>query len=204
MSGEGSHPTQSEVRDLAAATEVFIKEYLGELGVEFELSRKTLIETAFFFYRDLYRIRAHQSDQITAGKFAGYLGFWIRKLKPISRAFAIGVNKSDDNLEILEINEFIGLQFAMNLLVEDGKGFADDQLHDPIRRNCTDETCDGKSCLLEYFQAYVALPANVDYIIYSMRHRTFGPHHLVTILEHLVFGACRSARAKELLPDIPG
>ncbi len=199
MSASVLEPSQDEVTDLAENAHRLIERYLHEINVEAHISKKTIVELAYFFYRDIYRIKVQQNDHVTAAKFAGYLGFWIRKLKPISEAFNIGANKEDPNLEIIEINELAALQIAINVLIQDGKGGAESELHDPVRRNCQDNTCDGKVCLTEYIRLYFGLPTNVDYILYSMRHRTFGPHHLVNSLEHLVFGACKFARGGGLI-----
>lgn len=199
MSAAVLEPSQDEVKELAETAHRLIESYLREIDVSAIISRKTVVELAYFFYRDIYRIKVQQNDQVTAAKFAGYLGFWIRKLKPISQAFKVGTDTEDPNLEILEINELAGLQVSINVLIEDGKGGSETQLHDPVRRNCQDNTCDGKVCLTEYVRLYFGLPTNVDYILYSMRHRTFGPHHLVNSLEHLVFGACRFAHSGGLV-----
>lgn len=202
MSAPVLEPSQEEVRALAEYGHRLIMRYLDAIGVSAPISMKTMVELAYFCYRDIYRIKIQQDDHVTAAKFAGYLGFWIRKLKPISRAFRIDADIDDPNAEIVEINELAALQIAINVLIEDGKGGAETQLHDPVRRNCQDNTCDGKVCLTEYIRLYFGLETNSDYIIYSMRHRTFGPHHLVTNLEHLVFGACRFARKGGLINTI--
>lgn len=181
-------PASEEVIELAHEIETAIRKYAAEIKVTFDLSQPILFEAAYYFLRDINRIRAQQGDKVTAAKFAGYLGFWIRKLKPLSMAFEEA--EDDPGAEIVYLNELVGLQLALNYLIEDGKGKNEKLAFDPIRYRCEEIDCDGRKCLRDYIRMYLSLTTNYDYIIYSMRHRTFGPHHLVSILEHLVFGAC--------------
>lgn len=180
-------PTSREAVEVAAAIETTIRKYAEEINVVYVLSRPILFEATYYFLRDINRIRAQQGDQVTAAKFAGYLGFWIRKLRPLSMAFF--VEETEPESEIVHFNELVGLNLALVYLIEDGKG-GGELAFDPIRNSCDNAECDGRQCLVKYVNLYLSLSSNYDYIIYSMRHRTFGPHHLVSILEHLVFGAC--------------
>lgn len=165
-------PASEEVIELASEIETAIRKYAELIDVKFDLSRPILFEVSYYFLRDINRIRAQQGDQVTAAKFAGYLGFWIRKLKPLSMVFQNG----DDDLasEIVYLNELVGLQLALNYLIEDGKGQDEKLAFDPIRRTCAEVDCDGRRCLSEYINLYLSLTTNYDYIIYSMRHRTLS------------------------------
>lgn len=88
-----------------------------------------------------------------------------------------------------EINERVALEISVRLLID-----LIDNFPDNIRDGCTG--CDGKRCVEEYSTAYFAFDDRYfeKYMIYSMRHRTFGPHHFTAILDSLVFAACHRER----------
>ena len=194
---ESESVAEDDVAALAAATESLLLEVSKRLGISSELSRKNVFNVAKYFLRDINRIRDRQDGSISAIKFAGYWGFWIRKLKPLSRAFKFGDSRDDYKKEIVEVNELVALEISVAFIVRIGSLVEHKVVIDPIRGNCgcrNTGACDGAECAKQAAISFMKFNnyLNLRYIVYSMRHRTFGPHHLVTNLDHIVFGACRA------------
>src|SRR5688572_18398137 len=193
---DSEYVADEEVAVIAAATETLVSEVAAKLGVTCDVSKKTVFSVARYFLRDINRIRDRQDDSISSIKFAGYWGFWIRKLKPLSNAFRFGSDKNDHNNEVIEINELVALEISVAFILRIGTFAEQKVVIDLMRGNCKQRqsnACDGTECVrqsaIEFMKFRNAL--NLRCIIYSMRHRTFGPHHFVTNLDHIVFGACK-------------
>lgn len=193
---DSEYVADAEVAAIAAATEVLVAEVAARLGVTCDVSKKIVFNVARYFLRDINRIRDRQDGSISSIKFAGYWGFWIRKLKPVSNAYRFGTNKLDHNSEVIEINELVALEISVAFILRIGTFAEHKVIVDPMRGACKqrhEQVCDGASCVkqmvIDFMNFSNAL--NLRYIIYSMRHRTFGPHHFVTNLDHIVFAACK-------------
>ncbi len=194
-------PPESQVNEYAVFTEKALALALRQIGItecESNISPKRLKSCAYHFLRDMYRIESEQRGTVSATKFAGYWAFWIRKVKPIGHAY----DPSNPNFqidrqlsEIDTINELMGIDVAINFLADLGKGNVHD-VHDFIRFDCAN-SCDGASCLRTYAKAFFNFHDGINqkYLINSLAHRTFGPHHLTIILENLVYAACRGRQA---------
>jgi hypothetical protein len=193
---ESESVSEEEVAALAAATENLVTEVSSGLGVSCDVSRKNIFSVAKYFLRDINRIRDQQDGSISSIKFAGYWGFWIRKLKPLSNAFRVSDHGKDPNNEIVEINELVALEISVAFIMRIGILTEQKVVIDPIRGNCSLRKageCDGAVCVKQSAIDFMTFSnkLNLRYIVYSLRHRTFGPHHFVTNLDHIVFDACK-------------
>jgi hypothetical protein len=138
--------------------------------------------------RDINKLLANQDEGVIGTKYIGYFAFWLRKLKPI--AFAYLSSDTTRSREIININEIVAIEMAVSMLSRNGK-----RRLGSIREVC-DLPCTGEACiarfsnnLLEY-QDYKFH----RYLVYSMAHRTFGPHHFCSILDSIEFAACDHLR----------
>src|SRR4029077_19572145 len=193
---ESEYVADEAVAAIAAATEVLVSEVAARLGVTCDVSKKTVFSVARYFLRDINRIRDRQDGSISSIKFAGYWGFWIRKLKPLSNAYRFGADKNDHNNEVIEINELVALEISVAFILRIGTFAEHGVVIDLIRGSCSqrrDQTCNGAVCVKESAIDFMKFrdALNLRYIVYSMRHRTFWPHHFVTNLDHIVFCACK-------------
>lgn len=183
----------------ASHVELIIRNLLNELNIDksCRISKAILHECIQFFLRDIYRIEYQQRDDIALTKFAGYLGFWIRKLKPVSSAFP--ANKSEDADEIININEILALSISIYIITRELEKNEHQRIFSgALYSPCSD--CPGQAeCFARYVKRHLAYHnhSNQRYLTYSMRARTFGPHHFVVILENLIQGCC-SKRIIEL------
>jgi hypothetical protein len=187
-----------EVARVSAATRKLIGDVTERLQVDCIISDNSVLDLSKFLLRDIQRIQERQKNKVSSIKFAGYWGFWIRKLKPISRAFRRGDDKNDPFKEIIHINELVALEISICFILRIGAFAEHNVVIDVIRGACKERArnaCNGVDCVkeaaIDFMKFQNAL--NLKYLIHSMRHRTFGPHHFVTNLDHLVFGACRKA-----------
>lgn len=144
--------------------------------------------------RDIYRLSNEQTDSIAITKYAGYWAFWVRKLKPIRWAFDrdhAEYGSQQENSELSNINELIALEIAITLLPSERVENVGPPLADPNRSHCQ-KSCNGVDCFNLYAKDFFSVHDryNENYIIYSMRHRTFGPHHMTMLLDSIVFGSC--------------
>lgn len=148
--------------------------------------------------RDLLRLRAIQADGIHPTKHIGYLAFWVRKLKPISCAFPTSLiittddrHQIDEKEEIALINELAAVYLSQHLLMS----YADDGVIFQAENEKQKKTFMSallKSMRFSILDDHALGPSTISLltnIIYDMRYRTFGPHHLVHILNHLIYAA---------------
>lgn len=189
-------PPPRQVNLLAAQIEQLIHLALNRNNAGASvISTHRLRDVSYYFLRDMYKISDHQDDEISGTKYAAYLAFWIRKLKPIAIAYDTAHEDFADrreNAEIKEINESIALEIALALLIDSGRGTEPGTLHEMVRQRCV-KTCDGRSCLKRYAMDYFSFNDRYyeKYIKYSMQYRTFAPYHLTAIFDQMIFAACR-------------
>lgn len=191
-------PPEDQVVKFSVATEralILALEQNGITEANFSLSSLRVKMLSFYFLRDMYRIENEQNGKISATKFAGYWAFWIRKIKPIGSAFDPTNENFGTKTHLAEkttINEVVAVDVGLNFLAHEGKGQPDGHVHDFIRYDCKTE-CNGSDCMLSYAQKFFEFRKNINqkYLLSSMSHRTFGPHHTTMLFEQLVFGGCR-------------
>jgi hypothetical protein len=180
-----------QVAFLAAECEIVCNSILKDLDIEAEVDNHIVNQLTTFFLRDIYRIDQQQRGSVSLAKHAGYWAFWIRKLKPISKAVA-SENSYLSKDEIESINEVVAVFFAIQLVVEmrqSGSG------GDIVRRKCLSDKanpCDGIVCFEKYITDYLDFENRffLKTLAYSMRNRTFGPHHFALLIEGLIYSSC--------------
>jgi hypothetical protein len=185
---------------ISALTEAVIRRLMSERGFDkddYVLSEQRVREIGVLAGLDLERLSRNQDDDTSITKIAGYWAFWIRKLAPIIFARDVYRNRGTagplDTLD--DINERVALSFAVSLI----KGPAAAQGFgglDPYRVHCLHTSCDRSACI-EGFMTYVFAEHErhfEKYVIHCMRHKTFGPHNFVLLLEQLILGSCFANR----------
>lgn len=188
----------SEVQFFADRSYRIISDVLESFGLteaDYELDKDILVELAEFFLRDIYRIDKQQRGSVSIAKWAGYWGFWIRKLKPIS---ILDFKEGDayPNLtheDVVHINEIVALQFSLEIVAKYREVGA---LEDLVLKQCKQVEsgdCDGVECFWKYASHYLNFGDEFysKYLTYSMRNRTFGPHHFALLMENIIFASCR-------------
>lgn len=179
---------------LALATHRLIERTLNAGGVtQFTLSPIRIRQLADALEKDLRRIEDNQGAGIALTKVVGYWAFWIRKTRPVIIAYeGIAPASGEPNLfsEIADINERVALEFAVSALSSQSREGG--VIHDPFRSECKASSCDGRACMRAYARYTLNIHDNVfeKYLLYSMRFRTFGPHHFVMLLDQMLISAC--------------
>jgi len=193
----------NEVQFFADRSYRIINDILASLGLteaDFELDKDILVELAEFFLRDIYRIDKQQRGSVSIAKWAGYWAFWIRKLKPVS----IKDFSEDDghpNLtheDVVHVNEIVALQFSLEIVAKYREfGTLEDLVFQKCKR-VESGACDGVDCFWKYASHYLNFGEEFysKYLTYSMRNRTFGPHHFALLLENIIFAACSGLEAE--------
>jgi hypothetical protein len=189
---------EKQVAFLATECELVFQAILKDLGVIAKIDSKIVRQLTAFFLRDIYRIDQQQRGSVSLAKHSGYWGFWVRKLKPISGAKLDGDFLSAEELEF--INEIVSIYFAIHLVQENRAREHDitqirGQQSDMVRVQCSEDRpghCSGTKCFEKYVKEYLNFNKRffLNYITYSMRNRTFGPHHFALLIEGLIYSAC--------------
>jgi len=187
------HIPHSQVAFLGAECHRVINAILDEINADADVNVELIADLTQFFLRDIYRIDQQQRGAVSLAKLVGYWAFWIRKLKPISNVVLRGESRVS-NLEANYINEIVALEFAIELAAQyRGNG----GFEDVVMAHCKTsgkEPCPSGECFKRYARFYFSFSDGFyyRYIIYSMRNRTFGPHHFALLIENLLFGACQN------------
>ena len=186
-----THVPKQQIAFLSTRCTQIIEGILDDFGVDAEIDKEIVLDLTEFFLRDIYRIDRQQRGSISVAKFAGYWGFWIRKLKPLSQPKPIADCVLEEN-EIKAINEYVAVVYAVKFLIELRGGAVFDDHVSQRCREIESGACDGMKCVSQYTEKYMNFENRffLRYIVYSMRHRTFGPHHFALLIETLIFGAC--------------
>jgi hypothetical protein len=165
----------------------------GELGYRANVSYRICEEIIIHYRRDMNRLRAVHHKLIHPTKHCSYLAFWIRKLKPVSNAFPTSIAPPGEELafldpaqEVTDINEKLALFCAMRYL------------HDYIKNGIVPRNASNYDV---YVQKYIlavetffnsiddtedAMGNRFQSLVYDLRFRTFGPHHLTHVLTHIL------------------
>ena len=138
------------------------------------------------------RLYATHHERVHATKACSYLSFWVRKLKPISDAYpatALPVEGEEIpfEAEVLDINEQVAIHLAIKLAricVSDGHVKFSDTLSRSEVLKVFDRTA--KEYLVSSFEDGMSMGIRFENLVYDMRFRTFGPHHLTHMLTHLL------------------
>lgn len=189
---------EKQVAFLATECELVFQAILTDLGVSAKIDSKIVRQLTAFFLRDIYRIDQQQRGSVSLAKHSGYWGFWVRKLKPISEAKLAGEFLLDEELEF--VNEIVSIYFAIHLVQENRAREPNitqlrGQQSDMVRSQCSIDKpgfCSGTNCFEKYVKEYLNFNERffLKYLTYSMRNRTFGPHHFALLIEGLIYSAC--------------
>jgi len=160
------------------------------------------------YERDIERLLVIHPEGVHPSKLVGYLMFWTRKLKPISCAYKLqDIVRADDkeNLEeMVLINEMAAIFIALHLTLSyaaDGILSHKEETVQGFNINPSSSELENRdnfqNCLSQLISAYLFNKIDRGHgdgniftsIIYDMRYRTFGPHHVVHFINHLVYAA---------------
>ena len=192
-----SDAQQKSARDLKELLERLMEEHCGCLSLVSELACRDVIT---HHERDLKRLLALHPEGVHPCKHIGYLVFWVRKLKPIAISFRIAdiIEFRDAEIplgrEVAADNEIISIYLAQHLLlsyIEDGfipEGSPEGQreLYKTNVKNII------QTILSKRTDVGNEMKTTFDAFVYDMRYRTFGPHHVVHFVNHIVHAAMRS------------
>ncbi len=112
-----------------------------------------LSEIAYHAAKDIQRLNVYQNDGLDPLKAAAYFAFWIRKLKPIGSA-------ENGGKQITDINERVAVAIFTALISE-----------------ITSTNKNYEETIVPRLKKFLNQDQDYNYLIDSMRHRTFGPHH---------------------------
>lgn len=171
-----------------------LTDILKTMKVSAHVSYSTTEEVVVHFWRDIERLYAIHHEQVNATKSCSYISFWVRKLKPISDAYPTTAisNLSDEGVpphfaEITDINEqvavFLALRVLRNAIEEYGAISVVDMACGAIL-DIFDRVTD--AYLTSEVEDNLSMGLRFEMIVYDMRFRTYGPHHLTHILTHIM------------------
>jgi hypothetical protein len=159
------------------------------------VSMKTCEEIVDRFRHDIARLLEGKNQRnIHPAKYVGYLCFWVRKLKPISRAFPRGeAQKAKDNgeklahsLEIITANEIVTVSLCVLWLFKFCKAGKIPELGGPVEK-AKHRLGNAMFDVLNLGSDVGAREGSIlESVTYDMRYRTFGPHHLVHLNYHIL------------------
>lgn len=115
------HNSNLDVSKLAEWLRLLVCRYLAQNRlIDATISNALLYDVALHWKKDISRIEASKTVVVRPTEHAGYLAFWIRKLKPISQAYYVSDLKRagstsmtvDPTSEIIDINEQAAIRLA--------------------------------------------------------------------------------------------
>lgn len=144
--------------------------------------------------RDIERLYAVHQQLVHPSKHIAYAAFWIRKLKPVDSSYptseverAIRAKKPiDESLELRDVNERICLHYTFRLLNEYVIG---NHIKPPNGISKGDFLLNIERVFQNFVSGGDAGPVlrdRYEAIVYDMRYRTFGPHHVVHLVNYLL------------------
>lgn len=169
-----------------------LEDLLTKMRVDAHISFPVVEEVVIHFWRDLERLYAIHHAKVNITKGCSYLAFWVRKLKPISDAYPSAYILSDDTApdliaEVTDINEQMAVHLAFRLMrncLRDHRVLSFSHLPDDFVLTTFDRIVE------EYLgsdgEAGLEMGRRFDNIVYDMRFRTYGPHHLTHLLVNIV------------------
>ena len=165
-----------------------------KLSVDAHVSYRVTEEVMIHFWRDLERLYAIHHRLVHVTKSCSYLAFWVRKLKPISDAFPKAVNArlEDDGVpppdaEIVDINEQVAIHLSIRLLrncIRDGRILSLKGIDAAEVLGVFDAVVE--DYLTSEIEEDMSMGLRFESMVYDMRFRTFGPHHLTQFLTHIL------------------
>ena len=177
--------------DLRYSLSVILREDLHCVG---NVSLARCVDVVEHHDRDIERLYAIHQVLVHPSKHIAYAAFWIRKLKPVDGSYPIAENERalrqntplNKSLEIRDINERICLHYAFKLLLvfveKDGISPPNKQSKATFLKNLN-------RAFQNFSQGNLDGPVLSDKfesVVYDMRYRTFGPHHVVHFINALL------------------
>jgi hypothetical protein len=174
------------------------EEICGVLDSDFHysafVSYRICEEIIIHYRRDIDRLYAMHGKYLHPTKHCSYYAFWIRKLKPISKAYPVLPLQEPAKLEcpLLEtedtaINEKLALVSALRSLQ---RYIADGSIKFPNGTDISFYLKEFDKYLIKYFESVDVTDSSMgnrmQTLIYDLRYRTFGPHHLTHVLTHII------------------
>jgi hypothetical protein len=178
-------------QELFASLRAIMRDDLELSGV---ISYRVCEEIIIHLRRDTDRLFVTHHRLVHPTKHCSYLAFWIRKLKPVSRAYPISVLENldpgdvpDPEFEDSSVNEKLCLLCAIkNLHTHISEG----HIHLPSGREKDKILQQYASAVANYFNhrdvADAEMGDRFQSLVYDLRFRTFGPHHLTHVLVHIL------------------
>jgi hypothetical protein len=171
-----------------------------DLKAEAEISFRICEEIIVHHLRDMDRLYAIHHALVHPTKHCSYLAFWVRKLKPIYKAVKIDLvatatNRAEVEIEheITNVNEIVAIHCALRNL---RTYIADDLAGLDPTKSPAEYLGILEDVLIDFFNepngAFDPAGTRGKALVYDMRFRTFGPHHLT----HTLVNILREVRKK--------
>jgi hypothetical protein len=143
--------------------------------------------------RDMDRLYAVHQKLVHSSKHIAYMAFWIRKLKPVDTSYPIAEldraghsnTDIDESLEIRDINERISLYYMFDLM----KAYVfDGHIEAPQGMSKSSFLQNIELAFANFLKGRIGpvLDDRFEAVVYDMRYRTFGPHHVVHLVNHIL------------------
>jgi hypothetical protein len=171
-----------------------IADILAKMFVNAHISYPIVEEVIIHFWRDLERLYAIHHELVHVTKACSYIAFWVRKLKPISDAYPNSIIDAlaEDSLpphfaEITDINEQVAIHLSIRLLrncIRDHRIIDKPDIKKSEILNSFDTVVD--DYLTSEIEDGMSMGLRFESMIYDMRFRTYGPHHLTHFLTHII------------------
>lgn len=186
--------------ELAPPVYKSIRLLLDQMELDAIVSYPTVEEIVIHFWRDIDRLFAIHHETVHPTKACSYLAFWVRKLKPISMAFPkSAIHKERDifpfEIEVADVNEQIAVHIALSWTrrcIEEERFTPDAKVQKELTLLAFDKSVE--DYLTSYFEDGMEMGVRFDNIVYDMRFRTFGPHHLTHMLTNLMREVARKCQ----------
>ncbi|HYD32760.1 MAG TPA: hypothetical protein VEB64_18105 [Azospirillaceae bacterium] len=172
---------------------------MKQMNVRADLSKALFFDLADRWCHDIGKISARDTDGVRPSKHAAFLAFWMRKIKPISRAYRFSdILKSEATgkpipywSEVVTINEQVAIRLAFQWLAQfakQGKLLVHDSDSGKESPVVYDEDR-FKRRVAQFCGRKVSLDGRtvLEILVDDMRYRTFGPHHLAQLFDQFVF-----------------
>lgn len=175
------------------------RQLINHLHVNADLSKALFFDIAKHWGDDIKFISDQDSDGIRPAKYAAYLAFWFRKLKPISFAYYYDDIQAarregiplDPILEIVDINERLAIKVSFECLsgfVKEDKAVVHEGWDEAARTVCYDKE-KYRQQVINFCSRKLGVDGDTvsGVLIRDMRYRTFGAHHLVHLFDQFMF-----------------
>jgi hypothetical protein len=188
-SGGGLSAKERQLKKFGEHMSELVKGTLREeLRIDARTSDRIFQEVVDHWDRDVDRLEKEQKNGVDPSKYFGYFGFWIRKLKPITNAFPI--ERPPDH-EIEDVNEQVAICVAI-------RGIMRAVYENQVSAHHQQEGQRKREAVRRFLRNYLMGPtdershSNYSTLVYDMRYRTFGPHHITHMLRWAEMSAIRS------------